>query len=109
MSDFDSYAADSELEDFVVDDEPPVDNLNNPQNPQDESNEASETRDRIRDLTTALQPNETPTQKLLKAHISVLVTALGGPDHVGSLKDSSSEYKLGHDALACLKDIKRWI
>lgn len=111
MSDPDSYAADSELEDFVVDDEPPVDTPD-PQN--DSQNDETENRDRIRDLTTALQPNETPTLKLLRAHISVLVTALGGPDHVGSSvapggSNSTSEYKLGHDALACLKDIKRWI
>ncbi|KAL6451255.1 hypothetical protein SBY92_002594 [Candida maltosa Xu316] len=63
--------------------------------------------DRIRVFTTTLRPNETQAQKLLRAHISVLVTALGGPDHTSDVQPPP--YKLGHDALACLKDIKRWI
>lgn len=115
MADPDSYAADSELEDFVVDDEPVVDSeATSPK--RDADSPAAEARDRIRDLSTQLQPNETPTKKLLRAHISVLVTAVGGPDHAGAFPAASSKnsggdpgYKLGHDALACLKDIKRWI
>ncbi|CAI5759782.1 unnamed protein product [Candida verbasci] len=63
--------------------------------------------DRIRQLTTTLKPNETETQKVLRAHISVLVSALGGPDHTSTL--SPPPYRLGQDALACLKDLKRWI
>lgn len=69
--------------------------------------EAEEQNDRILQMTKALKPNETQAQKLLKAHISVLVSALGGPDHTSPL--TPPPYKLGHDALACLKDIKRWI
>lgn len=106
----DLYGDDSELEDFVVDDEPPVDagETGGVSGTSGDVVEEETARDRIRELTTELQPHETATQRLLKAHISVLVTALGGPDHT---KTASGEplYKLGHDALACLKDIKRWI
>ncbi|CAK7896703.1 topoisomerase 1-associated factor 1 [[Candida] anglica] len=63
--------------------------------------------DRILDITNTLKPNEDQTQKVLKAHISVLVSALGGPDHTS--QQVPAPYKLGQDALACLKDIKRWI
>lgn len=44
-------------------------------------------------------------KRILQAHISVLVSALGGPDH----STPGAPYKLGHDALACLKDLKRWL
>lgn len=68
------------------------------------SDEAPQHPDRIRQLTETANPNQDHTQKILKAHISVLVSALGGPDYT-----NNNQYKLGHDALACLKDIKRWI
>ncbi len=42
---------------------------------------------------------------VLKAHITSLVSALGGPDHT----DPNATYVLGDDALACLRDLKRWI
>lgn len=61
--------------------------------------------DRIALLTTALNAKETTESKLLKAHIAVLASALGGPDHTAD----APVYKLGHDALACVKDLKRWI
>lgn len=41
----------------------------------------------------------------LKAHITNLVSALGGPD----LDDPERKYKLGDDALGCLRDLKRWL
>jgi replication fork protection complex subunit Tof1/Swi1 len=41
----------------------------------------------------------------LKAHITNLVSALGGPD----LDDPDRKYKLGDDALGCLRDLKRWL
>lgn len=41
----------------------------------------------------------------LKAFITNLVSALGGPD----LAQAHKPYKLGDDAMACLRDIKRWI
>ncbi|KAK9366495.1 timeless protein-domain-containing protein [Lipomyces kononenkoae] len=41
----------------------------------------------------------------VRAHIVSLISALGGPDH--SLPDK--RYVLGDDALACLKDLKRWL
>ncbi|CUM68359.1 uncharacterized protein PRCAT00006081001 [Priceomyces carsonii] len=63
--------------------------------------------DRILKLNSELKPNEMHAQKLLKAHIAVLVSALGGPDHTSSVQPPP--YKLGHDAHACLKDLKRWI
>ncbi|CAK9441769.1 uncharacterized protein LODBEIA_P56370 [Lodderomyces beijingensis] len=75
-----------------------IDSFGSDEEPQD---------DRIRQLTTSLKPNESQAQKLLKAHIAVLVSALGGIDHTSA--EVPAPYKLGHDALACLKDIKRWI
>ncbi|KAK9464351.1 timeless protein-domain-containing protein [Lipomyces arxii] len=42
---------------------------------------------------------------LIRAHVTSLVSALGGPDH--SLPNSP--YVLGDDALACLKDLKKWL
>ncbi|ANB11704.1 Tof1p [Sugiyamaella lignohabitans] len=41
----------------------------------------------------------------IKAHITNLVSALGGPDFTDPFK----VYKLGDDALACLRDLKRWL
>lgn len=92
---YDSESQGSDLDGFIVSEK-------------EESEESEEEyNDRIRDLTSTLKPNETLSQKVLKAHISVLVSALGGPDHASSV--SPPPYKLGHDALACLKDIKRWV
>lgn len=96
MSDYENYREDEELDDFIVSDE----NVQ-PASPQEEVPQA----DRITALTTALRTNETFMSKVLKAHISVLVSALGGPDH----SSGEGHYRLGHDALACLKDIKKWI
>lgn len=42
---------------------------------------------------------------VLKAHITVLCLALGGPDHLMS----PPEYRLGADCWAVLKDLKRWM
>lgn len=94
--------SDDELDGFIVSEDEIV-HESKPTEQEDED----VFQDRILDITTALKPNETQTQKLLKAHISVLVSALGGPDHTSNI--SPAPYKLGHDALACLKDIKRWI
>lgn len=92
---YDSESRGSDLDGFIVSEK-------------EESEESEEEiNDRIRDLTSTLKPNESLSEKVLKAHISVLVSALGGPDHASSI--SPPPYKLGHDALACLKDIKRWI
>ncbi|KAG7663544.1 TOF1 [[Candida] subhashii] len=99
----DDYSEIEEFDDFIEDDlnqPPPVSNQSEPEETEIEI-------DRIRTLTTTLKPHESQAQKLLKAHIAVLVSALGGPDHTSS--QSPPPYKLGHDALACLKDIKRWI
>lgn len=49
--------------------------------------------------------SKTYTQHVLKAHISTLVSALGGPDR--STEDN--RYKLGDNALAVLKDLKKWL
>ncbi|KAG7700813.1 hypothetical protein KL951_000928 [Ogataea haglerorum] len=45
---------------------------------------------------------ELEAQQALKSQILILCSALGGAD-------DSGKYVLGVDALACLKDIKRWI
>lgn len=81
--------------------------LNNKDGDEEEKEDEEEEEDKIRTLTTRLKPNETHAQKLLRAHIAILVSALGGVDHTSEIKPPP--YKLGHDALACLKDIKRWI
>ncbi|KAI5964307.1 TOF1 [Candida pseudojiufengensis] len=118
----DDYHNLEEFEDFIEfsDEERPIvidekqlseinSHKNNPTviNVDDEEEEEEPEEDKIRTLTTTLKPNETQAQKLLKAHISVLISALGGIDYASDIKPSP--YKLGHDALACLKDIKRWI
>ncbi|KAK6462620.1 topoisomerase 1-associated factor 1 [Scheffersomyces coipomensis] len=90
-----------ELRDFIVDDE------KENQQPKDSTTDIDQPIDRITQMTAQLKPNETQSQKLLKAHIAVLVSALGGIDHTSSIKPAP--YKLGHDALACLKDLRRWI
>ncbi|SGZ53057.1 CIC11C00000000409 [Sungouiella intermedia] len=100
MSESDDYRDDHELDEFIVSDEEPVLEQNDQQNV-DEPPQI----DRMDNLTSTLRVNETYTSKVLRAHISVLVSALGGPDHTSS----EGLYKLGHDALACLKDLKRWI
>lgn len=109
-SEFEEYSDGGELDGFID----YSDEENQQENPQQvelqlnsDGEVEEEEEDRIRALTTTLKPNETQAQKLLKAHISVLVSALGGPDHTSDIQPPP--YKLGHDALACLKDIKRWI
>ncbi|KAK6200032.1 topoisomerase 1-associated factor 1 [Scheffersomyces amazonensis] len=98
----DSYN-DPELGDFIVDDDPnEVETEKQKQIPTEHP-----PIDRITQMTSQLKPNETQTRKLLKAHIAVLVSALGGIDHTST--QSPPPYKLGHDALACLKDLRRWI
>ncbi|KAK6456869.1 topoisomerase I interacting factor [Scheffersomyces xylosifermentans] len=110
-------AADEELQDFIVFDEEEEqrnDKISSKENAVEEYDDSNgsetyeeEQEDRIATMTATLRPNETQTSKLLRAHISVLVSALGGPDHTSNL--TPPPYKLGHDALACLKDLKRWI
>ncbi|KAK9333316.1 timeless protein-domain-containing protein [Lipomyces starkeyi] len=51
------------------------------------------------------QPEVTDVDPTVGAHVTSLISALGGPDH--SLPNHP--YVLGDDALACLKDLKRWI
>lgn len=74
---------------------------------EDKEEKENEVNDRIGQLTKEVRPHETTAQKILGAHISVLVSALGGPDHTSDT--FPPPYHLGQDALACLKDIKRWI
>lgn len=100
MSDSNDYRDDHELDDFIVSDEEIPNAENAPQQDDDPPHV-----DRMDKLTSTLRVNETFTSKVLRAHISVLVSALGGPDHTSA----DGLYKLGHDALACLKDLKRWI
>lgn len=115
MSQNDSYADDEDLADFIVmDDIPgPVNVDVKPQILQSKAAEPAEIPQtsessalhKLRELSTATQGGVPETSRLLRAHISILVSALGGPDHSAG----NNEYKLGHDALACLKDLKRWL
>ena len=43
---------------------------------------------------------------ILKARIALLSTSIGGPDY--SAVNEEPRYKLGDEALLCLKDLKRW-
>lgn len=101
MSDNDEYydANDPELNEFIVEDDENISEvIVEPENSY---------FDKVLQLSSNLKPNESQPQKILKAHIAVLVSALGGIDHTSPI--SPPPYKLGHDALACLKDLKRWI
>lgn len=95
MLDTDGYDAE-DLDDFIVSEEEPH---------VEQQEEEEPLIDRIGNFTAQLRVNESYTSKVLRAHVSVLVSALGGPDHTSNL----GLYKLGHDALACLKDLKRWL
>lgn len=97
----DDYGEDEELADFIVSEN---EEQQEQQNQPVEENEEP-TVDRIKDLTESLSVHESKTSRILRAHLSVLISALGGPDHTSP----DGHYKLGHDALACLKDIKRWL
>lgn len=103
------YNADDgkDLENFIVDDGEHVALGNNETRDNNDDEEDYLNNDRLLEMTTALKPNETKTQQLLRAHISILVSVLGGVDHTSPIVPAP--YKLGLDALACLKDIKRWI
>ncbi|OBA22807.1 timeless-domain-containing protein [Metschnikowia bicuspidata var. bicuspidata NRRL YB-4993] len=119
MSSPDAYADDAELADFIVDDDatgpegsrdprlaPPPSGRFAPENngtlpftaPHGGSDGPA-----LPGLPGA--PATPDPRRLLRAHISILVSALGGPDHSAQ----NGAYKLGHDALACLKDLKRWL
>ncbi|KAK9470982.1 timeless protein-domain-containing protein [Dipodascopsis tothii] len=57
---------------------------------------------------TAIQSllvNSAPIDPFVKSHINSLASALGGPDHTRP----DRPYVLGDDALACLRDLKRWL
>lgn len=101
MSDNEGYydANDPELNEFIVQDDEQL--------PEVTEAPTDTFFDKVLQLSTSSKPNETQPQKVLKAHIAVLVSALGGIDHTST--ESPPPYKLGHDALACLKDLKRWI
>lgn len=99
------YRDDEELADFIEDDEPEIEASLNQAPAMTEDQSSSQAPDRISELDRSGHPSASQSSRLLKAHISVLVSALGGPDHTSS----DNNYKLGHDALACLKDIKRWL
>lgn len=103
-SDLDDFIASSDDENNKIQDQFTHERGNNQIRPNEDFEEEE---DRIGTLTKALKPNEDYTQKVLKAHISVLVSTLGGPDHASRI--TPAPYKLGQDALPCLKDIKRWI
>ncbi|GEQ69059.1 hypothetical protein JCM33374_g2730 [Metschnikowia sp. JCM 33374] len=122
MSQSEIYADDEDLADFIVSDEAPHPDASglgvpdkfssspkNHQNPHEptrpDPTHPQTTADRLRDLGSTFSGNVPETSRLLRAHISILVSALGGPDHASE----NHVYKLGHDALACLKDLKRWL
>lgn len=93
------YHDDPELHDFIVEEPEPE--------PEHAENTAAEENAVNEKLFQLSQSKESPQTKLLKAHIAILVSALGGVDHTSPI--TPAPYKLGHDALACLKDIKRWL
>lgn len=103
MSDSERFSDVEELMDFIVRDDSERSVSANVSDIDQEDEEPQ--IDRLATLTSTLRSADTPKSRILKAHIAILASALGGPDH------SSEEgyYKLGHDALACLKDLKRWI
>lgn len=105
MSDSDNYHGDEDLEDFVVSDEEIAGETGNPEIGPDTLDPDVPHIDRLAQLNAITKTHESYTSKVLRAHISVLVSALGGPDH----STPEKLYKLGHDALACLKDLKRWL
>lgn len=89
-----SDSSNDELADFIEDDQ------QSPHSPAD----APVPNDRLADLAGPPRAVD-PGNKILGAHIAVLVSALGGPDHASD----TGLYKLGVDALLCLRDLKRWI
>lgn len=107
MSDPDEYRdlAD-ELEDdgFIVDDEPQAAPAPAPADPTPENTAAHPL------AAPDTHSRDSPYQQLIRAHINVIVSALGGVDQETSLgKGAPPAYAYGHDALACLKDLKRWL
>ncbi|KAF8004697.1 hypothetical protein HF325_000154 [Metschnikowia pulcherrima] len=115
MSQYDDYADDEELADFIVDDLPeesadtlralPRMDKQPPRHEESSTSAENKTLKKLKDLGMRSNDQTTATARLLRAHVSVLVSALGGPDHAAE----TPVYKLGHDALACLKDLKRWL
>lgn len=103
MSDKEHLSDYEELADFIVRDDAP--HSESEEIHEEEQEEEEPSVDRLATLTNTLRTTESPTNRILKAHIAILASALGGPDHT----TDAGLYKLGHDALACLKDLKRWI
>lgn len=104
------YDADdgSDLDHFIASSDTEQPQLEQSQNaPSDNESEDEEKKDRVGEILKTLKPNEDYALKVLKAHISVLVSTLGGPDHTSPVVPPP--YNLGPDALPCLKDLKRWI
>ncbi|CAM9018911.1 unnamed protein product [Wickerhamomyces anomalus] len=46
-------------------------------------------------------------RRLIRSYIAVLTSALGGVDY--SSEETNPPYRLGDEAFACLKDIKKWL
>ncbi|ODV87608.1 hypothetical protein CANARDRAFT_21553 [[Candida] arabinofermentans NRRL YB-2248] len=94
------YTPDSEIEDQNENDAY--------DNDSDESDSAKDKETQrltnIRNMTRTTD-HVTDAEQALKSQILILCSALGGVDT--SVEDG--EYLLGTDALACLKDLKRWI
>lgn len=106
MSESDRFSDEENIEYSVTHDpESDSSDLNDADNSNKDQDEDEPQIDRLATLTSTLRTTDTHTNQILRAHIGILVSALGGPDHTSD----KGLYKLGHDALACLKDLKRWI
>ncbi|ANZ75398.1 BA75_01871T0 [Komagataella pastoris] len=103
------YAEDPELDDFIIDDEPSgshhiVDSSS------DEEEQTAEKSSGPTNQAISTQPevhDEELRKRVIRSHIAILCSSLGGIDH--NTESKIPIYKLGGEALVCLKDIKRWI
>ncbi|ODV98007.1 hypothetical protein PACTADRAFT_185640 [Pachysolen tannophilus NRRL Y-2460] len=115
-----SSLAPDEEDSFIIDDEGDMNHFNDSEGSRTDHSLESEELE-IEEEEKTVQVKKDPigeavnlnssalnkTEQILKAHISILCSALGGIDY--SSDQVPQPYKLGDDALACLKDIKRWL
>ncbi|KAI0462360.1 hypothetical protein LJB42_004450 [Komagataella kurtzmanii] len=105
------YTQDPELDDFIIDDEPSGSH-HIVESSSDEEEHTTEKSSGPANQATSNQPeaqnhDEELRKRVIRSHIAILCSSLGGIDH--STESKVSIYKLSGEALVCLKDIKRWI
>ncbi|AOA63069.1 Replication-pausing checkpoint complex subunit [Komagataella phaffii CBS 7435] len=105
------YAEDPELDDFIIDNEPSgTHHIVESSSDEEErfTEKSSGPIKQARSTQPELQNHDEELRKrVIRSHIAILCSSLGGIDH--STESKLSIYKLGGEALVCLKDIKRWI